>query len=217
MGIRVDWEFGGGVVIAPEDYHPGRFTWRELDQDQAAKLWAELADWVAWFRERYELASLILPCWFRHGPVVEELTAAMASHRVAYESTGSPYSFSPATWHYQVYAPLLGRLKTYKESSCTNTECGHRPLPIVTAPDLAEFIASDVAARPEQTATSVQVSTPDSPDGDVPGSVDPARMMDLVDAGEATSEDPGDEFGPVNWRGIRWEYSDDTDMFEPRS
>ncbi|MFF0818379.1 hypothetical protein ACFYVR_25015 [Rhodococcus sp. NPDC003318] len=217
-------------MIAPDDYRPGRFTWRELDQDQAAQLWAELADWVEWFRDRYELAALILPCWFRHGPIVEELTAAMAAHRVAYEHTKVSYSFSPATWHYQVYAPLLGRLKSYKDSSCTNTECGHRPLPITTAPDLAEFIAEDVAGRPEQTATSSPsllgelnrslgnaVLENGSPVGGVPESVDPARMMDLVDAGEADAEDPGDEFGPVTWSGRRWEYSDATDMFIPVS
>lgn len=202
-------------MIAPESYTPGRFTWRELDQDQAAKLWAELADWVTWFRKRYELAALIPPCWFRHTPMVEELTAAMAAHRVAYEYVDVAYSFSPATWHYQVYAPLLGRLKTYKGSSCTSTECGHKPLAITTLPDLAEFIADDVAARPEKTAASAPARTSGSPGLAVPESVDPARMIDLVDIGEAEAEDPADEFGPVTWAGRRWEYSDDTEMFEP--
>ena len=43
----------------------------------AATLLTGLREWIDWYNTRYGVAaaSRIPGCWYRHGPVVEELTA----------------------------------------------------------------------------------------------------------------------------------------------
>lgn len=41
--------------------------------------------------------------------------------------------------------------------------------------------------------------------------IDAARMVGLIDSGDAEPVDPDDEFGPVSYDGHVWEWSDDTE------
>ncbi|WJJ14703.1 hypothetical protein P9990_27055 (plasmid) [Prescottella equi] len=196
-----------------EPYRPGRFSWRHLDQEQAARLWAELIEWVEWFRRRYPVSTLIPPCWYRHGAMVEELTAAMAAHKMAYEAPEGHYSWSPASWHYQVYSPLLPRLKSLNAdfASCDSARCGVQLIEPTLMDGVDEWIAGDVARRPEPEPDSIAARPPAS--GGAPEVLDAARVVDLLDAGDAEPEDPSDEFGPVLYNGARWEWSDDHDGY----
>ncbi|MFD7507860.1 hypothetical protein ACFV5N_00730 [Streptomyces sp. NPDC059853] len=76
--------------------------WDNLPADERTALWVEFVAWVAWLSDRYELTTDQLPrgCWWRHGAVVEELTALWTSHTSAYggdEDVGAaPYLWQDA-------------------------------------------------------------------------------------------------------------------------
>ncbi|MFI2562216.1 hypothetical protein [Nocardia farcinica] len=197
-------------------YTPGRLSWRHLDQEQAQELWDELIDWVEWFRGCYRLTDRIKGCWYRHPKVVEELTAAMSAHKVAYEQLGEGqvHSWSPGSWHYQVYQPLLQRLAATADefADCIDGQCEPPAVQVTLFDGAREWVAADIAARSTPIAASVAAtgSLPDSGAGSAgPAVIDAARMVDLIDSGEAEPADPGDEFGPVKYDGHVWEWSDD--------
>lgn len=192
-----------------DKFTPGPFAWPHLDETAANELWTELIEWVAWLRERYALRE-VRPCWFHHGSMVEELTAAMSAWKATYARTkDTHYSTGPAYWHQQVLAPMLGRFRTSAEfETCTGARCDYQEKPRAVLDDLAEFIAADIANR----STAGSGSGTAAP---MPASVDVATMMGYIDQGEAEPEDPADEFSPVVWEGRRWEISDDTGDYHP--
>jgi hypothetical protein len=60
--------------------------WSELDPAETEQTLVELAEWVCWLAERYQLDGREVPaCWWRHGAVVEELTGLWGSWQVAYD------------------------------------------------------------------------------------------------------------------------------------
>lgn len=198
-------------------YTPGRLSWRHLDQEQAQQLWDELIDWVEWFRGCYRLTDRIKGCWYRHPKMVEELTAAMSAHKVAYEQLGDDqvHSWSPGSWHYQVYQPLLQRLAANSDEfgDCIDGRCEPPTVQVTLLEGAREWIAADIAARPTPIAAAVAAtgSLPNSGSGTAgPAVIDAARMVDLIDSGDAEPVDPDDEFGPVAYDGHVWEWSDDT-------
>ena len=94
------------------DYHPGPADWRHLDREAAAELWLELGQWVEWLRRRYNVGGQqIRSCWYKHDPMVEELTAAMWAHREVYQQLEkNPYHGGMAAWHNHVLWPMISRL-----------------------------------------------------------------------------------------------------------
>ncbi|MFD6859109.1 hypothetical protein ACFWCF_17430 [Rhodococcus sp. NPDC060090] len=186
-------------------YRPGRLSWRHLDQEQAQALWVELIDWVEWFRGCYRLTDRVKGCWYRHPKMVEELTAAMSAHKVAYEQLAeeATHSWSPGSWHYQVYMPLLQRLAANSEefADCIDGNCEPPKVQVKLFDGVQEWIASDIAARPTPIAAAVAASgsLPDSATGAGSAVIDAARIVDLIDSGEAEPVDPDDEFGPVSY------------------
>jgi hypothetical protein len=128
---------------------PCRFAWRHLDRAAATLLWEELIDWVGWLRYRYQLSEYVRPCWYRHGPVVEELTALMVAHTAAYTGEDS-YREDLAAWHQQWMWPLMHRIASITDfSTCTEQQCRHKPDPQYTLDGLKAFVDADIAARPE--------------------------------------------------------------------
>lgn len=131
-----------------------RFAWRYLDREAAQLLWDELVDWVGWVRYRYQLSKYIKPCWYRHGGVVEELTALMVSHTAVYTAPdtakeGAEYSEEMTAWHTHFLWPVMHRLPTENDySTCSATHCKYRPTRQPDIDGLSEFIALDVNARP---------------------------------------------------------------------
>ncbi|WP_371798414.1 hypothetical protein OG963_04015 [Streptomyces sp. NBC_01707] len=54
---------------------PQRWVWAAMDPPERRARMRELAIWVDWLRRTFELHNNIPPCWYRHPPVVEHLTA----------------------------------------------------------------------------------------------------------------------------------------------
>ncbi|GAA4345476.1 hypothetical protein [Microbacterium rhizosphaerae] len=99
-------------------------NWRELKDDDARATWDALRDWVEWVTTRYEIPEIIVPvCWWRHGALVEELSALHIAWEAAFDSTDS--GLGPVLWH-EKFAAARARLKSAYPGSCVN---GHRERP----------------------------------------------------------------------------------------
>ncbi|MGP4115365.1 hypothetical protein ACTWP5_31265 [Streptomyces sp. 4N509B] len=99
--------------------------WHTLPPAQRAELWPRFVTWVTWLADRYELTTDQLPgaCWWRHGAVVEELTALWTSH----QSTHAPdqdAGAAPHLWH-DALARTLDRLTHHWLGPCRNGH--HKP------------------------------------------------------------------------------------------
>ncbi|WP_326771124.1 hypothetical protein OG978_47950 (plasmid) [Streptomyces sp. NBC_01591] len=60
---------------AAAEPEPQRWVWEAMDPPEWRERMRELATWVEWLRRTFELHNNIPPCWYRHPPVVEHLTA----------------------------------------------------------------------------------------------------------------------------------------------
>lgn len=132
---------------------PCRFAWRYLDAEEASQLWDELVDWVGWWRYRYQLESRVKACWFQHGAVVEELTALMVAHTAVYVTEAkarAQYREDLTAWHTHWMLPIVERLNRISDfSGCGPDGCKHEPKQQPTLRSITEFIAADLAARPD--------------------------------------------------------------------
>ncbi|QIZ97789.1 hypothetical protein [Leifsonia sp. PS1209] len=98
-------------------------NWRTLDDADAPQVWAELRDWVTWFTHRYNLPiRKIPPCWYKHGALVEELSALRTAWLVSFDSLDAGYG--PIGWHERL-AVAIPRLATWYNGECHN---GHTEL-----------------------------------------------------------------------------------------
>ncbi|MEN2739668.1 hypothetical protein ABCS02_17895 [Microbacterium sp. X-17] len=99
-------------------------NWRTLGNADAPEVWTDLREWVVWFTHRYNLASRkIPPCWFKHGALVEELSALHTAWLVSYDSLDAGYG--PIGWHERL-AVAIPRLASWYNGECHN---GHTELP----------------------------------------------------------------------------------------
>ncbi|OAZ41470.1 hypothetical protein A9Z40_01985 [Microbacterium arborescens] len=92
-------------------------NWRELDDVEAREVWVDLRAWVEWLVGRYVLSASVIPtCWWKHGALVEELSALRTAHAVFFapEDDGR----GPLEWH-ERFAIAIERVK--KTTSCTST------------------------------------------------------------------------------------------------
>ena len=195
-----------------------RFVWRHLDQAAAAELWAELADWVQWLRERYNLGSAIPQCWYRHPAAVEELTALMSAHTAAYQQLATPKG-APirdhdlmSGWHRDALAPALSRIKG-QFGECSTEGCGYYAVKAPVDDGLNEWIAADVADRLEPSATAADdLSDLDECDDE---SMSTEDVAELISSGDATVDDPEDDYTGFVYREQHWSYNPDTDAYSP--
>ena len=99
-------------------------NWRTLNDQDAPPAWKQLGDWVDWFTRRYNIpARKIPPCWYQHGPLVEELSALHTAWLVSFDTMDAGYG--PIGWHERL-AAALPRITTWYNGECHN---GHtRPL-----------------------------------------------------------------------------------------
>lgn len=113
---------GGGPRKAPAGM-PWPVRWRDLDRDAAAHMWTWLIDWVGWLVDRYEIAEEIPACWYRHDPLIEELTALAAGWHIAYDDNAR--NDEPLIWH-ERFARARDRLRDWDDfTRCRNGE--HHP------------------------------------------------------------------------------------------
>lgn len=127
---------------------PSRYCWRAIDQRDAARLWAELLEWVAWLRHRYQLGSRVPACWYRHDAVVEELTALMAAHTAAFwcepDSAELPRE-DMAAWHTQWLWPAIERLTRISDFSvCRPHHCRYENHPQPVHAGVEDFVAAAI-------------------------------------------------------------------------
>lgn len=102
----------GGVVV----------NWRELPDEDAVEHWRALRSWVEWFTVRYNIAISVVPnCWWRHGHLVEELSALHTAHVAAFDPSDA--GFGPIGWHERL-AIAQPRLSRAYGGGCSN---GHKP------------------------------------------------------------------------------------------
>lgn len=194
-------------------YRPGPFDWRHLNQQAAAELWVELIDWVEWLRERYDFGRDIRPCWFQHGALVEELTAAMVAHRSSYQQTKDPYHHGPAAWHYQVLRPMMARMTAITDfEQCTQDTCGFTPARVQTLTTIAEFVDAEVQRRSESPDSGFFADLNSAAAG-AAGTLSMEEVITAIDNGTAVADDPSDDFSAVTIDGARYEYDDDAGQY----
>ncbi|MEV5434446.1 hypothetical protein AB0K80_00180 [Streptomyces sp. NPDC052682] len=94
--------------------------WADLEPAERAALWPEFVDWVIWMADRYEVTNDQLPrqCWWRHGSVVEELTALWTSHQSAY-ARGEDAGSAPYLWQ-DALARAIERIGRLWVGTCRN-------------------------------------------------------------------------------------------------
>ncbi len=185
---------------AAEGEKPAPWNWRHLPQRQAAALWRELADWLAWLHTRYPLAETIPACWWRHPEIVEELTAAHAAWKAAYQSPGaSPYS--PGEWHDRWLPGLEHRLTTrWKTGRCTDHHQNRSNSSYGAAVD-----------DPDAFSRHTQPVAQDA--NAVPEVVPMTEVTDAFTGGDAEiiGRDLGD---PLYWHGRFWQLTPDADAYQ---
>lgn len=95
--------------------------WRTLPEDEAAETWKSLRTWVEWATIRYRIPVSVVPdCWYRHGDLVEELSALFAAHTAAFHPSDS--GLGPISWHERL-AVAVPRLTRAYGGGCSS---GHR-------------------------------------------------------------------------------------------
>lgn len=122
--------------------------WEQMPPALAASAWQALTAWVDQLIDRYELHEHIPACWYRHGPLVEELHAL---HLAWYGAYGAPDATptAPADWHNYLQAALT-RTRNWDTRGCTSGE--HRaaippPADPQARADRQRFIDEDLEAR----------------------------------------------------------------------
>lgn len=99
--------------------------WYTLPDSDAASAWDALRLWVEWVTVRYNVAQSVVPaCWYRHGALVEELSALHTAHRASFDSSDAGYG--PVGWHERL-AIALPRLTRAYGGGCNNGHQFARP------------------------------------------------------------------------------------------
>lgn len=112
--------------------------WRSLSGDEAREAWIALREWVEWFTVRYNVPVSVVPaCWWRHGALVEELSALHVFHQTAYDENDTGYG--PIGWHERL-VQAQGRLQR-AGSGCSSGHFELRPRSWVGQTDEAEWDA----------------------------------------------------------------------------
>lgn len=132
-------------------WQPTPVCWKILDRHAARREWPALAEWVRWLVTRYTLTPRTLPpCWYRHGGLVEELSALRSGWLAAF-APDAPGS-APLDWH-TMFASTRARLEeSVSRNGCTkDAHTGEKIPGWVTAEDeaFAAAVDDDVAGREE--------------------------------------------------------------------
>lgn len=120
----------------PLGVHP--VDWRRLADDASPKEWTALREWVEWFTVRYRVPPSVVPnCWWKHGALVEELSALHTAHLTAFDPSDT--GLGPISWHERL-AVALPRLSR-AGGGCASEHSDTRPRSWSTATDEAEWAA----------------------------------------------------------------------------
>lgn len=109
------------LVTANLDDIPRPVRWIDLKGPAAERAWRDLAAFVTWLGIRYALHKRELPpCWWRHGALVEELTALKGAREVAYDPTQAASAI--ADWHRTLYETRIRLAEWAGRTNCNDHE-----------------------------------------------------------------------------------------------
>lgn len=118
---------------------PGPVRWRDLPPEDAAAVWVELREWVEWVTIRFDIPVIVIPtCWWRHGALVEELSALHSAWATAYDPQDS--GLGPIMWLERWHA-ARPRLRAAYTGSCTNGHKDNKPRTWENITDQSEWDA----------------------------------------------------------------------------
>lgn len=97
-------------------------NWRTLRGETIHLEWEALRSFVEWFTFRYEISHSVVPvCWWKHGPLVEELSALLTAHTVSFDSRDT--GLGPIQFQDYVHSSFA-RLRRAYGGECNS---GHDP------------------------------------------------------------------------------------------
>lgn len=113
----------GGLIV----------NWRTLTPEDAPRAWLELRTFVEWLCTRHQIEKETVPnCWFKHGAIVEELSALHGAHNAFFfeEDSGlGPISFM------ERLSVAKNRLRDVYNNGCSNGHRDSTPRPWDREPD----------------------------------------------------------------------------------
>jgi hypothetical protein len=113
--------------------------WRDITPEDTPASWIVLRDWVEWVTVRFDVpVSLIPNCWWRHPPLVEELSALHTAWATAYDPQDS--GLGPVMW-LERWNAARGRLRTAYPGSCSSSHNETKPRSWDNATDQGEWNA----------------------------------------------------------------------------
>jgi len=136
----------------PPSSGPVVFRWAQLDAQEAEAAWTALSGWVDWLLDRHLLKEVPRGCWWRHGSIVEELTALWWAWQATYDPAGDPRA--PVIWLEQLdRARDRIRLRLTQQGACGPGEhhaVAVAPLTEAELADFGAFVRADLVERPAQ-------------------------------------------------------------------
>jgi uncharacterized protein DUF4913 len=123
--------------------------WADLDADAARQTWNALYDWVTWLLDRYTVREVPRACWWRHGLIVEELTALWLAWQGAFGEDTT--AIAPTFWHEHLdRARDRMRLRLQQQGNCAaggHQPFGPQPHPPEVRDEFTAFVNGDAAHR----------------------------------------------------------------------
>lgn len=104
---------------------PVDWSWAHITGVQRRELWEDLIDFVAWVNARYFIhhkGSQIVPCWYQHPVVVEELTGLWAAWWDATHNAKKPNT-KMVEFHRRYFWPTMEQI--WKELKSCDGPKGH--------------------------------------------------------------------------------------------
>ena len=145
------------LVGRPSSVGPTVFRWAQLDAGEAEAAWTALAGWVDWLLDRHVVKEVPRGCWWRHGSMVEELTALRWAWQAAYDPKADPRA--PLMWLEQLdRARDRIRIRITQQGACGPGE--HHAATVAQTGDaelrdFGAFVRADTAERAEEAQDSV--------------------------------------------------------------
>ena len=149
------WDAGAAVDAQLEamlSATSGPLDWRAVSASDAPKRWAELREWVDWFREEFGYDHRVVPpCWYRHRALANLLTAIRDHWSAAYDTRGA--KAAAAEWHRSLI-PLEQRLREWASRTGCDARTHRADVESLHCDDTAawkQHVASDAAQRSQRT------------------------------------------------------------------